>query len=51
MLESVVSDRANVSTSVMDNRLDQRIEQEEMKQRRRYLADIYRGFILFICIL
>jgi hypothetical protein len=40
MLGSVFSDRANVSTGVMDNHLDQHIEQEEMKQRRCYLVDI-----------
>lgn len=38
--ESVVSDRANVSTGVLDKHYDRRSEREKMEQRREYLTNI-----------
>ncbi|WP_254808440.1 tyrosine-type recombinase/integrase [Natronosalvus amylolyticus] len=40
MPETVVSDRANVSTDVLDKHYDRRNEREKMEQRRVYLDNI-----------
>jgi hypothetical protein len=36
----VVSDRANVTSDVIDQHYDQRSQREKMEQRRGYLDDI-----------
>jgi hypothetical protein len=36
----VVSDRANVSTGVLDKHYDQRDQKEKMENRREYLDNI-----------
>ncbi|MDZ7730612.1 MAG: hypothetical protein U5K37_06370 [Natrialbaceae archaeon] len=40
MPETAVSDRANVSTKVIEKHYDQRTEKEKMEQRRQYLINI-----------
>jgi site-specific recombinase XerD len=40
MPEKVVSDRANVSSEILEHHYDQRTEREKMEQRRQYLSNL-----------
>jgi hypothetical protein len=40
MPDKVVSDRANVSLQVIEQRYDRRTEREKMEQRREYLDNL-----------